>query len=253
MLVEGLARQLPWFGWLLLALAALLLTGLVGIAYPELLRPAPGPGLTGNSAETSLSLQVERRGANLLVTWNRSSAAILQATEGILRIRDSDVAQQELRLDVEQLRNYSVLYTPVSNNVQFRMEVSFANRQTVNESVLALQATPRGIALASQQYVPLTRYPVSHNAVSYAVQVGTFRVPANAERLRNEMETRYGSTRLVSQASHPALWRVLVGRETTIEGAARLAERIRSDGQGRTSQVLVIREADGIPGHMKVK
>ena len=253
MLVEGLARQLPWFGWLLLALAALLLTGLVGIAYPELLRPAPGPGLTGNSAETSLSLQVERRGANLLVTWNRSSAAILQATEGILRIRDSDVAQQELRLDVEQLRNYSVLYTPVSNNVQFRMEVSSTSRQVMSESVLALKATPRGTPLASQQALPLTRYPHSQNPISYAVQVGTFRDPANAERLRNEMEARYGSTRLASQASNPALWRVVVGRETTVQGAGRLAERIRSDGRGRTMQTLVIREADKAPRHMIVK
>jgi len=137
-----------------------------------------------------------------------------------------------------------VLYTPVSSNVQFRMEVSANSRQTVNESVLALKAAVRETAHASQQHLPLTRYGPSHNPVSYTVQVGTFRDPGNAERLRNEMTARYGSTRLVSQASNPALWRVLVGRETTIEGAGRLAERIRSDGRGRTSQALVIREAD---------
>ena len=99
----------------------------------------------------------------------------------------------------------------------------------------------------------MTKYPLSQNPVSYAVQVGTFRDPANADRLRNEMEARYGSTRLVSQASSPALWRVVVGRETTIQGAGRLAERIRSDGQGKTIQALVIREADKAPRHMIVK
>ena len=212
-----------------------------------------GGGRNFSSEETSFSLHVERRGADLLVTWDRNTAAILQATKGILRIQDGNVPQQELRLDVEQLRHYGVLYTPVSNNVQFRMEVSSTSRQIASESVLALKATPRGTALANQPTAPLTRYPLSQNAISYGVQVGTFRDPANADRLRNEMEARYGSTRLVSQASSPALWRVVVGRETTIQGAGRLAERIRSDGQGRTSQVLVIREADGIPRHMKVK
>lgn len=251
-LAERLARQRPWLRWLLLAFAALLLTGLFSVGYQVLRRPAPGLRLTGNSGETGLSLCVERRGADLLVTWDRNTAAILQATKGILRIQDGNVPQQELRLDVEQLRHYGVLYTPVSNNVQFRMEVSSTSQQIISESVLALKATPRGTAPARQQPGPLTKYPLSQNPISYAVQVGTFRDPANAERLRNQMEGRYGSTRLVSQASSPALWRVVVGRETTIEGAGRLAERIRS-GQGKMTQTLVIREADKAPRHMIVK
>ena len=111
-----------------------------------------------------MSLQVERRGADLLVTWNRHTAAILQATEGVLRIRDGNVAQQQIRLDTELLGNSSVLYTPVSINVQIRMEVSSASRQTV-ESVLALNA-PRGTAPASQEHAPWTRYPLSHSLVS---------------------------------------------------------------------------------------
>ena len=249
-LVERLARQRPWLRWLLLAFAALLLTGLFSIGYQVLRRPAPGLRLTGNSGETSLSLHLERRGADLLVTWDRNTAAILQATKGILRIQDGNVPQQDLRLDVEQLRHYGVLYTPVSNNVQFRMEVSSTSQQIISESVLALKAPLRGTALQSQQ--PLTRYPLSQNSVSYAVQVGTFRDSANAERLRSEMEARYGPTRLVSQASSPALRRVVIGRETTIEGAGRLADRIRSE-QGRTIQALVIREADKAPRHMIVK
>src|SRR6266478_99559 len=190
-LVERLARQLPWLRRLLLPFAALLLTGLFGIGYQVLRRPAPALRLAGNSGETSLSLQVERRGADLLVTWNRNTAAILQATKGILRIQDGNLPQQELRLDVEQLRHYGVLYTPVSNNVQFRMEVSSTSQQIISESVLALKATPHGTALANQPTAPLTRYPLSQNAISYGVQVGTFRDPANADRLRNEMEARY--------------------------------------------------------------
>ncbi|HXJ44985.1 MAG TPA: SPOR domain-containing protein [Bryobacteraceae bacterium] len=216
-------------------------------------RSAPGPGLAKNSGEISLALHVERQGSDLLITWNRNATAILQATNGILRIRDGNFPQWELRLRPEQLRNNGVLYTPMSSNVQFRMEVSANSRQTANESVLALKATVHETAHASQQHPPLTRHGLSQNPVSYTVQVGTFRNPGNAERLRNEMTARYGSTRLVSQASNPALWRVLVGRETTIEGAGRLAARIHSDGLGRTTQTLVIREADRDPGHIIVK
>jgi rare lipoprotein A len=63
----------------------------------------------------------------------------------------------------------------------------------------------------------------------FAVQVGAFRDRANAERLRSQMEARYGSARLLQRAEDPTLWRVLVGAETSEEGANRLAERIRQD------------------------
>jgi rare lipoprotein A len=63
----------------------------------------------------------------------------------------------------------------------------------------------------------------------FAVQVGAFRDRANAERLRSQMEARYGSARLLQRAESPDLWRVLVGTETSQEGANRLAERIRQD------------------------
>jgi hypothetical protein len=43
------------------------------------------------------------------------------------------------------------------------------------------------------------------------------------------MEARYGSARLLQRAEDPTLWRVLVGAETSEEGANRLAERIRQD------------------------
>ena len=45
----------------------------------------------------------------------------------------------------------------------------------------------------------------------FAVQVGAFRDRANAERLRSQMETRYGSARLLQRAENPAVWRVSGG------------------------------------------
>ena len=239
-LVEGLARQLHWRRWILLVFAALLLTGLAGMGYQLLRLLIPGLVLTGNSGQTSLSFQVERRRGDLLLTWDRNTATVLHAQAGVLRIRDGNSAQQELQLDADQLRKGNLRYTPVSDDVQFQMQVSNGGGRTVSEWVLALTA-PRGTTLTRQQHGPLARHPVSHKL--YTVQVGTFRNLANARRLCNEMEGRYGSARLVSQASNPSLWRVVVGRETTIEDASRLAERIRSDGYGKTTQILVVGEA----------
>jgi len=73
----------------------------------------------------------------------------------------------------------------------------------------------------------------------FAVQVGAFRDRGNAERLRNQMESRYGKARLLQRAENPAIWRVLVGAEPSEEEALRLAERIRQDSVEKTAAFVV--------------
>jgi rare lipoprotein A len=63
----------------------------------------------------------------------------------------------------------------------------------------------------------------------FAVQVGAFRNRDNAERLRREMQAKYGRARLIARADTPGVWRVLVGLEPTQDGASALAQRIRSE------------------------
>ncbi len=77
----------------------------------------------------------------------------------------------------------------------------------------------------------------------YGVQTGAFRERANADRQRAAMERRYGSARLLRRDCSPPLWRVVVGREPTIEGASALAGRIA----GETGAAFVVRvdAADG--------
>src|ERR1035437_2645892 len=74
----------------------------------------------------------------------------------------------------------------------------------------------------------------------FGVQVGAFRDRANAERLRVEMQSRYGSARLIQRADTPDLWRVLAGSEATEEGANGLAERIHKE-RGEKSAAFVVR------------
>ncbi|HWQ52418.1 MAG TPA: septal ring lytic transglycosylase RlpA family protein [Bryobacteraceae bacterium] len=73
----------------------------------------------------------------------------------------------------------------------------------------------------------------------FAVQAGAFRDRDNAERVRREMESSYGTARLVLRDGDPPLWRVLVGAETDERAADALAERIRAAGeQHRTAFVV---------------
>lgn len=63
----------------------------------------------------------------------------------------------------------------------------------------------------------------------FAVQVGAFRDPANAERHRKRMEERYGSASLVLRDGTPPVWRVLAGHEPTEEAAEALAGRAKTE------------------------
>jgi rare lipoprotein A len=74
----------------------------------------------------------------------------------------------------------------------------------------------------------------------FSVQVGAFRVRSNADRVRAEMEARYGSARLVLQTGTTDIWRVLVGHEASVNDAGILAKRIRSEQE--LAHAFVVRE-----------
>jgi len=88
--------------------------------------------------------------------------------------------------------------------------------------------------------IEVIRLPEVAASSLFAVQVGAFRDRRNAERVRSEMETRYGPARLVMRAGNPNMWRVLVGSATTENQANSLAVRIRQES-GEKSQAFVVR------------
>jgi hypothetical protein len=124
---------------LLYMLFTLLMIAFGAIGYQTYSRWFNAPAPIASDAP-QLALQVERRGNDLRVSWNRSAPAILQAKQAVLSIRDGESQRQELRLDLDQLRNGSVLYTPSNNNVQFGLEVTGPGNGKTTESVLALTA-----------------------------------------------------------------------------------------------------------------
>ena len=82
-----------------------------------------------------------------------------------------------------------------------------------------------GVAQVRVDVISFPAMPPSENL--FAVQAGAFRDKSRADRLRATLEKEYGPARLVLHDGEPPLWRVLVGRESTQDGANLLAERMR--------------------------
>jgi rare lipoprotein A len=81
--------------------------------------------------------------------------------------------------------------------------------------------------------------PAAAAPARYAVQVGAFHYRDNAERLRTEMQAKYGTARLVVRPEDPGLWRVMVGAEPTEDSAGALAQRIRGDATHQIAAFVV--------------
>lgn len=77
----------------------------------------------------------------------------------------------------------------------------------------------------------------------YAVQVGAFSVYQNAERARIEYERQFGAAQLAVKQGRVTLWRVLVGREQSIEAAQRLASTLHP----ANGEVFVVKLDDTVP------
>jgi rare lipoprotein A len=88
--------------------------------------------------------------------------------------------------------------------------------------------------------VEVIRWPQVLEANIFAVQVGLFRDRSNAERLRQQMESRYGAARVILRQGDQQRWSVLVGSQVSENQARALATRIRQES-GEKSAAFVVR------------
>jgi rare lipoprotein A len=65
----------------------------------------------------------------------------------------------------------------------------------------------------------------------YGVQVGAFSVLSNAQRAQADYAKRYGTAELALKDGRVPLWRVIVGKESSLEAAQVLASRIQPVGK----------------------
>lgn len=96
-----------------------------------------------------------------------------------------------------------------------------------------------GPGIARVRLEILAAAPPADMQKHFGVQVGAFRNRENAERLRLAMESKYGRARLVERADTPGLWHVVVGNESTEDGAGSLADRIRAEDSSITVTFVV--------------
>ena len=135
-----ITRRTPRAGGWRLAFFAVLIAvlGGLGYQYQDYLK---WPQRNSAASDASpLSLQAQRKGADLHVSWNRNSPIIMQATEAVLSIRDGSAQQQALHLNADQLRSGSVTYTPANPTVQFRLETIGPGNTKTEETVLVVSA-----------------------------------------------------------------------------------------------------------------
>ncbi len=71
----------------------------------------------------------------------------------------------------------------------------------------------------------------------YGVQVGAFSVRENAERLREHYAERFGTAQLAVKQCPTPVWRVLVGKESSIQAAQQLATVLATEDKN----VFVVR------------
>jgi TonB family protein len=109
---------------------------LSGLAGKALFHRAPAP----------LNLRVDPQGGgSLLVRWDAHSAPVQSAKTGNMQIDDGS-EHHDLHLDRNQVANGSILYSPVSRDLTFRLEVVGGNAAVVSESMRVVNGVKSALA-----------------------------------------------------------------------------------------------------------
>jgi protein TonB len=194
--------------------AAALLIVVVLFVYPGVLKHKP----SSNSAQdtSSLQLRTERTAGEILLTWNRDSDAIRNASKAVLSITDG-AQHEDVQLDLNQLRTGSIVYPPVSGDVTFTMEVQSTNGgKTKSESLRVLGNTrpspldsaqqPAAAPATTTTPAPATTTPTSSNSKpveapapttsSSASETQEQETPKAPERVTKQFDTKSLAQRL---------------------------------------------------------
>jgi protein TonB len=127
--------------WIVLGVAAsVVLIG--GLLFTSGMLRLRNHTLPANTTETGLALRIERNAGDILLTWNRDAEVIKHASRAVLAINDGP-QHENVEMDLSQLRTGSIVYSPVTSDVVFQMEVTAAGqRQPVSETVRVLRTRP---------------------------------------------------------------------------------------------------------------
>jgi hypothetical protein len=134
---------------LVLTLAALM--GTLGDALkPQPARETPGGAQAGAASASPLGLTARFEGGQLLLSWNWHAEPIKTADRAILSITDGG-RTEDVELDPAVLRTKKLAYSPLTNDVSFRLQVASSKRHTTtSEHVRVLTRRPNRSAVPDQ-------------------------------------------------------------------------------------------------------
>jgi TonB family protein len=139
---------------MLLAAAATIALFVGLFVYPGVLRRSTKTASLAHPDSSPLQLRVERTAGELLLTWNRDADPIKTATKAVLSISDGE-RHENVEMDLTQLRNGSIVYSPSSADISFKMEVTGqGNTKSASESVRVLRNRPSPLQDQTQPPAP---------------------------------------------------------------------------------------------------
>jgi hypothetical protein len=121
----------------LLAAAAVgtLRAGLDSMSTPH--KSAPAPIIQAAAYQPLIDLKVDLEAHQVNVKWNHASPVVVSAENGELTILDGP-RRHVIRLDRNQLRDTNIVYQPVMDELNIRLEVNQQGGKSVGESVIVL-------------------------------------------------------------------------------------------------------------------
>jgi TonB family protein len=186
--------------------ALLALAGLAGggyFLYPGFHKTSGTLAVGGTSA---LNLRVEHSGPDLLLTWNRDAAGVKNAAHAVLSISDGE-RHENYDMDPGQLFNGSIVYSPLTPDVSFRLEVTGQNHAEIaSESVRVLRTRPSPMddpKSASKTQTPST--PAKSDTAAPAGQPSAEETPAPEKSAAPAVPTRaFDSSSLAKRLRPPS-------------------------------------------------
>lgn len=159
-------------------------------------------------ARIPLGLQVVSREKQLEIHWNQTRP-IRNATKGVMRISDGGI-QEVIEFDVTQLRDGGVHYSPMTNDVNVRLEVSGLDGTSSSESV-------RSVAIP--YYRPQNRH--GHPVLIQVVLLGMPPRCQFGDLGGSSFVSRCGTARMI----HYFSWRTRLQSGADLRGQRQLGER----------------------------
>src|SRR5574340_875353 len=119
------ASSAPRRGFAVAAACCAVAAGLTAASFyvhPDVRAAGPAPPAVAGTPAPRLGLQLERRAGDVVITWEAANSPVQSARRGALTMRDGG-QHRSFELDATQLRTGRAYYTPLTADVQIRLEV----------------------------------------------------------------------------------------------------------------------------------